>query len=324
MRIIRGEEIRELGAQGLLIRDRFRADNCEGVSYSLTLGPRYQSISKTEQAYRKISGTLTLEPSEAVNVEINEKFNFVDAEGRPRYFGIIVANARLLAGGVSHPATMIDPGFRHTTTLTLLNLRNFPSRPFRPGSDKIAKLIVIELGLEELPSGWEETPAYMQSGPDDLPVLWSDFHMMPTWQPMHEASLEALREVGQRYGPPFDVLQSHILEHRKGIYAKDGSLLSIAEVVKSVRDDAASFSKTTDFLSHRIDALERAQSELSARISTAAADVAEVQRAQLADESQVRQERRDTRRYWLSVTVAVIAAIIGAAVTVLFSYFGIH
>jgi deoxycytidine triphosphate deaminase len=324
MRILRGEEIRELGAQGLLIRDRFRAGNCEGVSYNLTLGPRYQSITKTEQGYRQISGALTLEPSEAVNVEINEKFNFVDARGRPRYFGVVIANARLLAGGVSHPATMIDPGFRHTTTLTLLNLRNFPSRPFRPGADKIAKLIIIELGLEELPSGWEETPAYMQSGPDDLPVLWSDFHMMPTWQPTNEAVLNALRAVGPRYGPPFDILQSHLLEHRKGLYSEDGSLLSLAGITKTVREDAASFSKTADFLSHRIEALERAQGELSTRISAAAADVAEVQHAQLAEKSQVRQEHRDTRRYWINVIVAIVAAVIGAAVTLLFSFFGVH
>jgi deoxycytidine triphosphate deaminase len=327
MRVLRGEEISQLGEQGLLIRENFRAAYCEGVSYSLTLGSRFQSISKStarDRNYQTIDGLLTLDPSEAVNVEINEKFNFVDRDGNPRYFGIILANARLLAGGVSHPATMMDPGFRGTTTLTLVNLRNFPSRSFRPGSDKIAKLIVVEVGADEFPRAWEETPAYLQSGPNEPPVLWGEFHMNAPWQPSQQANVNDLRSLGAVHGPPFDVIESHLLEQRKMLHAEDGSPLHLTTVVNKVREDAESVSRSIAFITHRVETLERAQGDLTAKVSAASSGLSELQNASLTEKTQLRQEKRETRRYWVNITVAIIAAVIGAVVTVLFSYFGIH
>jgi deoxycytidine triphosphate deaminase len=324
MRILRGEDIRELGTRGIIIRERFRPGNCEGITYNLTLGSRVQSISKTEQGYKKIEGALVLDPSESVNVEINEKFKFADMEGRPRYFGLILASARLLAGGVSHPATVIDPGFSHTTTLTLINLRNFPSRSFRPGSDPIAKLIVVELDPDEVPSGWEETPAYMQSGPDDLPVLWSDFHLMPAWRPVLAPSLNLLEDLGESYGPPFDVIGSHLLEQRRLMYEDDGSPISSAALRRALREQDVSLTRAFAFASQRIDALERFQRELDSRSNIALSGITELQESRISEKARLQEDHRDSRRYWITIIIALVAAVLGAAVSILFSHFGIH
>jgi hypothetical protein len=324
MRVVHAEELRSLCKQGLIIRDQFRPGNCEGITYSLTLGSRVQSISRTEPRYRQIEGTLVLAPGEAVNVEINEKFNFADENGVPRYFGIILAGARLLAGGVLHPATLIDPGFRHTTTLTLINLRNFPSRAFRPGSDTIAKLIVVEFAKDEIPPGWEETPAYRQSGPDDLPVLWADFHMMPEWSPTRGATVSALEQVYESFGPPFDVLAAHIFEHRRLLSDREGGGILLSNVLGALREEDSRIERMLDFLTRRVEAIERDQTEIDVKAGTALSGLGELKDERLAERDRSLRDRAEGRRYWITTVVAVLAAIVGAVVTIVLSHFWLH
>jgi deoxycytidine triphosphate deaminase len=324
MRILRGEDIKRLGAEGIIIREKFRSANCEGVSYNLTLGNRVQSISRTEQGYRAIQGALVLGPSESVNVEINEKFNFADKEGRPRYFGLILASARLLAGGVSHPATIIDPGARHATTLTLVNLRNFPSRSFRPGSDSIAKLVVIDLGLEELPVAWDATPAYAQAGAEELPVLWSDFHLMPKWAPILRPEAAELEGLASTYGPPFDILASYISQYLDQLVDDAGRPISVRELVRSFNYGNDRQDELRDLLARRIEALERDQATVDARVSGVAKSLAELYEARLADRAKASEERRESRRYFVATLVAIGAAILGAVATVLLSRYVFH
>lgn len=324
MRVVNAEELKSLNKRGLIIRDQFRPGNCEGISYSLTLGPRVQSISRTEQTYRHIEGALVLAPGEAVNVEINEKFNFTDEDGAPRYFGIILAGARLLAGGVLHPATFIDPGFRHTTTLTLINLRNFPSRSFRPGSDTIAKLIVVEFASNEMPLGWEETPAYRQSGPDELPVLWADFHMMPIWSPTRGATISGLEEVYESCGPPFDVLAAHMLEQRKLLADREGRGIVLSDALRSLRDEDSRIEGLIDFVMRRVEVIERGQVEVEAKAATALSGVGDLKTTQLAEHDRSIRERLEGRRYWITIIVAVLAAILGAVVTIVLNHFWLH
>nr|MDT0658497.1 hypothetical protein [Micromonospora sp. DSM 115978] len=313
VRILRAREISALAAQGILIRDQFRPKHCEGVTYSLTLGSRVQSITRTERSYRKIDGALVLEPRESVNVEINEKFNFLDGKGRPAYCGLVIAGAKLLAGGVSHPATFIDPGFQHTTTLTLVNLRNHPSRSFRPGSDYIAKLIVFSLTTAEIPEGWEATSAYRQSGPDDLPVLWSDSHLLASWTP-RGADPAALSAVPQ-LGPPYDLLASHLLEQRDLLVDDTGQQRSVRDVNREIITLNRELTHVTDTTSRQLALLDRAQKDLAARVAGQDSELANMRRASQEESLRRQRERTDASRYRGNLIIAVVSAIVGALVS---------
>lgn len=324
MRIVQADEIEYLSKQGLIIRDQFRSGNCEGIGYGLTLGPRVQSISRTEEAYRRIEGVLVLAPSEAVNVEVNEKFNLVDRDGVPRYFGLVVSGARLLAGGVAHPATYIDAGFRRTASLTLINLRNFPSRAFRPGSDIIAKLIVIELSQDEIPPDWEETPAYRQSGPDDLPVLWPDFHLMPGRPVSQNMDTSVLQEIAEYSGYPFDVLAMNVLTHQRLLHRRDGEEINLEDSFSLLRGAESSINRTVEFLMRRVDAVEREYAKVEGKAVSALSIVEDLKEARFADRDRRTRDKMEGRRFWVTTIVAVLSAVIGAILTIILSHFWLH
>jgi hypothetical protein len=282
-----------------------------------------QSITSGEATYRPIDGTLVLGPREAVNVEINEKFRFTDENGRPVYCGLIIAGARLLAGGVSHPTTAIDPGFSHTTTLTLENLRNFPSRAFRPGADRIAKLLVLKLDQDEMPTdGWEETPAYLQSGPEEPPALWADFHMLPGWTPVLDATINQLDDL-RRHGPPFDVLAAHLREHRKQLFGDDGVKRTIASAVNRVGKRADTATEAIQITNRIVEVIKEAQDDLGQRLGGIADTVADIQKWRHAEQerhgAELEAARRgmiDSRRHWVIVLVTFAAAVLGSVLSI--------
>lgn len=311
MRIVSAHEIGELAQRGLIIREHFRPQNCDGLFYLLTLGRNVQSISKGKARYETIDGLLELGPFESMNVEINERLCFKDAEGAPVYWGLILAGARLLASGVSHPATAVDPGFDGTTTLTLQNLRNFPSQSFRPGQDRIAKLLVVELEPSEVPDGWEPTPAYLDSGRDAPPTTWGDVHLFPRWLPQtaaHQSQLEELYELG----PPFDVVAAHIAEQRSLLSIGEGEGLSLPGQVAALTTNAASLRASLD------DAQVQA-SRMSSDIAEIQQDVdslkafrsQEIERRGAALDQQ-RLSWIETRRNRVIVIVTIVTALAGA------------
>ncbi|MDX6683171.1 MAG: hypothetical protein QOG94_3210 [Solirubrobacteraceae bacterium] len=313
MRIVNAAEIEELAGKGLVIRANFRRQNCDGLFYHLTLGSHVQSVSAGEATYREVDGLLRLGPGEVVNVEINEKFCLADAKGAPIYWGLIIAGARLLAGGVSHPATAIDPGFQHTTTLTLENLRNFPSQPFRVGQERIAKLLVLELARNELPEAWEETPAYSQSGPEEPPSVWPDVHLYPTWRPGATTTSKQLDELPE-LGPPFDVITAHLAEHRRLLSAGLDDQPSLPARVSELVSDATSVRTAMEEVRAEAGRMTRQVAEIEEDVKELESAFKDAE-AKYRRESDARQSSlRESRRYWVLLLVTIATALGGGAV----------
>lgn len=173
--------------------------------YNLTLGYLVQSVSRREPEFAKITDPLVIGPGQVVNVELNERFNFNDGDGRPRYGGLIVSRARLLAAGISHPPTVVDPGSTRATYLTMINHTNFLGPRMDPGRFKIAKMVIFAYeDSEELPEPWQPTEPYELVSEEEMPRFWPP--QIEPWRPVRridEHDLESLRE---GYGPPFDIV----------------------------------------------------------------------------------------------------------------------
>jgi hypothetical protein len=308
VRILTGKEIHQLAESGQIFRANFNHHHCETMFYSLTLGRQVQSVTKRDQTFRELDGPLVLSPGEVMNVEIHERFNFNDAEGRPRYGGLIVSRARLLAGGISHPPTAVDPGATRATYLTLINHTNFPGPRMFPGTEKIAKMIVFEFGLENIPDAWELTPPYALVSEEEMPQFWP---LSPEpWSPAITIDLATLADLRHSHGPPFDILASSTLEIVERLDAVATKLDGVVAVAQ--RNDEA------------IESINGRLSSLDMRVGVAMQDVAftkgEVQSwldARLQAAEQVAVAKTERTRFninlWVLVIVTLFSAIVGAA-----------
>jgi hypothetical protein len=310
VRILTGKEIHQLAGSGQIFRANFNQYNCETMFYSLTLGRQVQSVTKRDQSFRELDGPLVLSPGEVMNVEIHERFNFNDSEGRPRFGGLIVSRARLLAGGISHPPTAVDPGATRATYLTLINHTNFPGPRMFPGTEKIAKIIVFDFGLEKLPDAWEPTPPYALVNEEQMPQFWP---LSPEpWSPATTIDLAVVSDLRHSHGPPFDILASSILDIVERLDAVATKLDGVAAVAQ--KNDEAN-----ELINSRLGSLDTS-------VGLAMRDVAftkgEVQswleaRLQAAEQSAVASTERNRFHVslWVSVIVALLCAATGAALT---------
>lgn len=306
MHILTGPEIEELASKGILFRSGFKKSHCETMFYSLTLGHRVQSVTKNEHEFRKLKEPLIIGPRETVNVEILEKFRFADEQGRPRYGGLIVSIARMLAGGIAHPATVVDPGFDRATYLTLVNLRSYPGPRMFPGRDKIAKMIIFafETG-EQIPPPWETTPAYELVSQDELPVFWAS--PAEPWQPARQTTRQDLERLID-WGTPYDHIAVALLEHSKAMDDFQAKMHSVEGAIAGLRETFAAQEKqllvATTKLDKMAEDLARTQGEVAVWYQ---------QRMEQAERQVDRRsaERQFQQSIWISAIIAVVSAIIG-------------
>lgn len=257
MRVLTGKEIAARAAKGEIFRANFVPSHCDTMFYSLTLGYLAQSVSRRQVEFARMGSGVVIGPGEVVNVELHERLNLRDEDGHPRYGGLIVAQARLLAAGISHPATVADPGSTRATYLTLINHTNFPGPRLLPGRSKIAKMIVFmyEEG-EDLPDAWAPTEPYVEVGEDEMPHLWAP--RTEAWLPARELQPHDLDDLRENYGPPYDIIAAALRElgSRQDVLSREVSL-GREQVDVAVRQ--------ADYLGQRLqdarDKLERVERE---------------------------------------------------------------
>ena len=310
MRILTGPEIEELASKGTLFHSGFRKSHCETMFYSLTLGRKVQSVTKNETRFRELTEPLIIGPREAVNVEILEKFKFVDEEGRPRYGGLIVSIARLLSGGIAHPATVVDPGFSRATYLTLINFRSYPGPRMFPGRDKIAKLIIFEYEpQEQMPPNWEPSAAYELVAQDELPVFWAS--PAEPWQPAQRVTKQDIERLID-FGTPYDQIAVALLEQTRLIDILNTKIDSLEATIKELKDLIAMLEKQLVVATTK-------QDKMSEDLAYTRGEVAAWHQKRIEDAERQIDRRLGQRQLrlslWVSSTIALLAAIIGGLAT---------
>lgn len=310
MRLVPAAELTEFANRGIVFSDNFSKANCDGLLYEVRLGRKWQSVTTNQEQFQTIDGLYHLRPREVVNVEVFERFNLNDEAGRPVFGAFVISSARHLAGGLSHHTTLIDPGFKGTASITLENMRNFPTRAFRPGQDSVAKLLVFEMDPDEVPESWEATSAFVGIGPSELPRFWSDIHLSKPWVPVHSAHQDQLDELSLQ-GPPFDVIAAQLRRANAALGLNGGSgdsrVVVIEETVRestlAIRDLVSDSVRNVA----RVNALEDASLEVRERVS-------DIEGALRADRSEKVSTKRESRRFWIMVSVTLLAALVGAVV----------
>lgn len=131
-------------------------ENLSGNSYDLRVGRLLSSRnrSSTFEIYNK---SYFIESGEVVTINTLEKINFFSMLSA----GIICNKHSILAKGLFHPITTIDPGFNDILAVTFINLGN--TRYEIKYGDKIAKLLVYP--LHKLPTniyGKTQKPSYRE------------------------------------------------------------------------------------------------------------------------------------------------------------------
>lgn len=309
MRILTGDEISRLAREGILFRKNFRESHCETMFYSLTLGHMVQSITRNEPTFHRLDAPLVMGPREAINAEIFERFHFLDSAGAPRYGGLIVARARMLAAGISHPATAVDPGANRATYLTLINHRSFPGPRLYPGKDKIAKMIIFQYeDHEELPQHWIPTEAYDLADEDEMPVFWPS--PAEPWEAATQVTADDLRRLRTDYGAPYDQIACAL---EASIRTEDRLSDEIAHLSQTVKLHTV----LSETLKDSVAALEAKADKLNSDVSFVRGEAStwSMNRVSTAEKEL---EKRVTRgRFILEIVFGFVIAVVAAALTIL-------
>lgn len=309
MRILTGNEIRRLAEQGEIFRANFNSKNCETAFYSLTLGQKVQSVTRREPHFRELREPLILGPGEVMNVEIHERFNFNDSTGQARYAGLIVSRARLLAGGISHPPTAVDPGATRATYLTLINHTSFPGPRMFPGSDKIAKMLIFAYsGEEEIPESWEPTAPYSMVGPEEMPQFWP---LSPEpWTPATSFDVSDIAALRERFGAPFDIIALGISHVYEATVVNRTSESALRTTQTEIQQTLTEFRDRLRTLDGRID-------KLSEDVAFSKGEVSTWLRTRLEDAERRVDRKEGDKQFRLNLWAAIFISLLSAVVGVL-------
>jgi deoxycytidine triphosphate deaminase len=146
--------IAKLAAAGTI--KPFDPSKLSGCSYDLRAGKPLRSRNRG-RVFDISSNPYEIESGECVTVETLEVLDFSD----PLLFGFVVNKHAVLARGLSHPITKVDPGFQGPLALTLFNQGGI-AEPIRY-EQPIAALVLLPLSA--IPSriyGTSQTPSHRQ------------------------------------------------------------------------------------------------------------------------------------------------------------------
>jgi len=149
------KEIIQLSNQFNLISP-LEEKNLSGNSYDLRVGNMLTSRNHSS-TFDISKDSYAIESGEVVTISTMENINFLNI----LCSGIICNKHSILARGLFHPITTIDPGFNETLAVTFINLGN--TRYKLNHGDKIAKLFVSP--LKKIPQniyGENQRPSYRE------------------------------------------------------------------------------------------------------------------------------------------------------------------
>ncbi len=197
------------------IIENFDEKLLSGCSYDLRIGPTVRSRNRLE-TYNITNDSYIVESGECITIESWESVNFKNV----LLCGIIANKHSILAKGLFHPITIIDPGFVGKLAITLVNVGNV--RYELRYQDKIAKLLIMS--IHSRPSniyGVTQVPSYREGSTDialiiDKPRQRDDYTELKLMYGKPLSVLyDRIEEIERKYETQWMTNQYHKAQERK-------------------------------------------------------------------------------------------------------------
>ncbi|UYN96059.1 MAG: hypothetical protein KIT25_03700 [Enhydrobacter sp.] len=184
-------QIEELvGAHNLI--SHFDAKLLSGCSYDLRVGSALKSRNR-QTSFDLLKADYIVESGECITINSLEEIDFRSV----LLFGYIANKHSIVATGLFHPITTIDPGFQGPLALSFMNLGNVRIR-IRHGQP-IAKLICVPLWSRPTRIyGVSQNPSYREGSTDIALVVDKPEHR------------DVDTELSNMYGQPIRRLYEHV------------------------------------------------------------------------------------------------------------------
>lgn len=167
-----------------------------GCTYDLRAGAHLSSRNRLRR-FDLSKGEYVIESGECVTIHSLETINFREVP----IFGSIGNKHTILAKGLFHPSTTIDPGFKGPLALTFINMGNVRYKVSM--GDRIAKLELVQLADEpDRIYGENQRPSHREGSTDIALIVDS---------PEHRDDDDELEKM---YGAPVAKLYSYLREYR--------------------------------------------------------------------------------------------------------------
>lgn len=185
--------------------DPFNPDKLSGCSYDLRVGKEARSRNRVMKFKLDAGNDFYIEAGECVTVETLEVVNFRE----PKLFGYVVNKHSVLARGLVHPITKIDPGFKGHLAVTMFNHGNVAEKI--QFEQEFVSLIIYPLhAVPDRIYGETQTPS---SGPEGNLNIAGVMDQSP--DPADDARLAKM------YGPAVGRLYERVAQLEMALGMKD-------------------------------------------------------------------------------------------------------
>ena len=157
-------EISKFAEEGRVISE-FDPAMLSGCSYDLRVGRVVRSRNRGRPHDLK-KGDFQFESGECITFETLETIDF----DNPLLFGFVVNKHSVLAKGLVHPITKVDPGFKGPLAITIFNWGNI-SEPIRYGQPLVSLVIYPVIARPERIYGSTQAPSYRQGSLDIASIV---------------------------------------------------------------------------------------------------------------------------------------------------------
>jgi deoxycytidine triphosphate deaminase len=138
----------------------FAPELLSGCSYDLRIGKPIRSRNRS-RVFDLSKGDFSIESGETVTFETMEILDF----SRVPLFGFIVNKHSVLAKGLAHPITKVDPGFHGPLAITLFNHGN-KAETIQYGQPLVSLVMMVPSGKVERIYGVSQRPSYREGSLD--------------------------------------------------------------------------------------------------------------------------------------------------------------
>jgi deoxycytidine triphosphate deaminase len=131
-----------------------------GCSYDLRVGRPLRSRNRS-RVFDLSKGDFSIESGECITFETMETLNFA----KTALFGFVVNKHSVLAKGLVHPITKVDPGFHGPLAVTLFNHGN-KAEPIQYGQPLVSLILIAPSNRPQRMYGVSQKPSYKEGSLD--------------------------------------------------------------------------------------------------------------------------------------------------------------
>lgn len=162
--LLTDEDITNLAETAALITP-FEQSMLSGCAYDLRVGKTVRSRNRG-RTFNVEAAEYYVESGECVTFQTLETVDFRTT----LLFGWIVNKHSILAKGLVHPITKVDPGFKAPLAITLFNLGSV-AEPIRYGQPLVSLVISAPRGLPKRVYGLSQRPSYVEGSLDIASIV---------------------------------------------------------------------------------------------------------------------------------------------------------